>query len=335
MRIRIRGPEGQSTITLDESATIQELRAKISEKTALVSFDVKYGYPPEPLHLDQFGSTQVLTDIGTNLDGQQLTISKRETGNAPQPAAASSSQARHSTRSSGPGVQSPEPLSLTRKQNAAVENDPPEIHVPERGGAIVLRVMPDDNSCLFRAVGSAVLREMDTMTELRGVIADTIQAQPDIYPAVVLGQPPDNYCQWIKSEDSWGGQIELNILSQYFDMEICSIDVQSLRVDRYNEGRPFRCIIVYSGIHYDTIALSPYSHSYDSVQSDKTTFDAADSLILEKAVALCQILREKHYFTDTASFRIKCNRCGGLFVGERGASQHAAETGHSDFGEAS
>jgi ubiquitin thioesterase OTU1 len=87
--------------------------------------------------------------------------------------------------------------------------------------------MPDDNSCLFRAFGSAVLPGDDlSMTELRALVAARIQTEPDVYSAVVLEQKPDDYCRWIQTEDAWGGAIEMGILAQHFDIEICSIDVQ-------------------------------------------------------------------------------------------------------------
>ena len=85
------------------------------------------------------------------------------------------------------------------------------------------------------------------MTELRSIIAQNIQANKDTYSAVVLDQQPDDYCRWIQSEDAWGGAIELDILSKHFDIEISSIDVQTLRTDRFNERSAKRCILVYSG----------------------------------------------------------------------------------------
>lgn len=87
--------------------------------------------------------------------------------------------------------------------------------------------MPDDNSCFFRAFGTAVLPIDDrTMPELRAVVANTIQAERETYTKVVLEQKPDDYCRWIQTADAWGGAIEMGILSKYFDIEICSIDVQ-------------------------------------------------------------------------------------------------------------
>lgn len=87
--------------------------------------------------------------------------------------------------------------------------------------------MPDDNSCLFRAFGTAVLPGDDlSMTELRALVASRIQAEPEVFTQVVLEQKPDDYCRWIQTEDAWGGAIEMGILAQHFDIEICSIDVQ-------------------------------------------------------------------------------------------------------------
>ncbi|EAW09153.1 ubiquitin-specific protease OTU1 [Aspergillus clavatus NRRL 1] len=326
MRIRIRGPTGQSTVTLDDTATINDLRVKIVEKTGLTAYDVKYGYPGlKSLDLDALQSDEKIKDISVNLNGEQLLITRKEDSAPPPPTQA-------------PNEEVPQKLSLSRKSHEGISDDPPEIPSTEHSGTFVLRIMPDDNSCLFRAVGSAIMGGMDTMNELRSIVAQTIQANPDIYSEAVLEKKPDDYCRWIQNEDSWGGAIELSILSKHFDIEICSIDVQTLRVDRFNEGPGTRCILVYSGIHYDTIALSPsdppYTHAYAPPEFDTKVFDAADPLVLEKSRALCQVLQNKHYYTDTAGFRIRCNTCGGIFVGEKGATQHATQTGHYDFGEA-
>lgn len=326
MRFRVRGPSGQSTVSLNESATIHDLRRKIAEKTGIASFDVKYGYPDlKPLSLDDFHPDQRISDIEVNLNGEQLIVAARESA-APPPDATLSQ----------PGPAFPKPPMPQKTETHA--DDPPEIPSPEHGGTFVLRVMPDDNSCLFRAVGAAVMGEMDTMVELRSIIAGSIQSNPGEYSAVVLGKKPDEYCQWIQNEDSWGGAIELKILSEYFNIEICSIDVQTLHMFQFNEGAPTRCIVVYSGIHYDVLALSPseppYTHAGPTAQTDTKIFDAADPVVLEKAKEMCRALQSRHYYTDTSGFLVRCNTCGNTFTGEKGAVKHASETGHYDFGEA-
>ncbi|KAI9928063.1 hypothetical protein ASPWEDRAFT_173711 [Aspergillus wentii DTO 134E9] len=335
MRIRVRGPAGQSTVSLDDTATVDDLRTQIVDKTGLTAYDVKYGYPDlKPLELHGFQPGQKITEIGVNLNGEQLLVTNKEGSIHTQTPSTSHDNDARATFQKKP----PEQFSLPRKSHEGVSDDPPEIPSPEHSGTFVLRIMPDDNSCLFRAVGSAIMGGMDTMTELRSIVAQTIQSNSELYSEAVLEKKPDDYCRWIQNENSWGGGIELSILSKHFDIEICSIDVQTLRVDRFNEGPPTRCIMVYSGIHYDNIALSPsdppFTHAYAPPEFDTKVFDAADPVVLEKSVALCTVLRSKHYYTDTAGFRIRCNTCGGTFVGEKGATQHAAQTGHYDFGEA-
>lgn len=335
------------TVTLDDStATVETLRQTIATETSLSSFEVKYGYPPRTLALDQFPPGELLSELDIKLNGEQLIVTNVESPSQKRAAAQSSSSdsPSHANKDASipqpagssqpnPQAQKPQaaPLTLSRKENKEM-SDPPEIFLPDLGGSLVLRIMPDDNSCLFRAVASAVLSDVDAMTEMRSVIAQTIQANPEKYTKAILDdKDPDAYCRWIQTEDAWGGQIELDILSQQFDIEICSIDVQSLRVDRYNEKAPRRCFVVYSGIHYDTIALSIFGlpPEEDVKQFEQPLSDE----VLPQAVALCQKLQEKHYYTDTAGFTIKCGDCGSTFIGEAAAVKHAKETGHYNFGE--
>lgn len=356
LRIRVRGPSGQSTATFGDDATIETLRKQIADLTSLSSFDVKCGYPPKPLDLDQYEATTLLSDVDVKLNGEQLLVTRADSGTnsgtptsntvttKPQtnplrnetspskpPNKAGSSKVDHPS-SKAALEEPPVPLSLTRKEKKEM-TDPPEVFVPDLGGTLVLRVMPDDNSCLFRAISLAVLSDLDAVTELRSIVAETIQKDPITFNKAVLdNKDPDRYCKWIRSQDSWGGQIELLILSQHFGVEICSIDVQSLRLDRYNEGAPKQCILVYSGIHYDTIALS---FPGEPPEKDLKQFeDFVKEEVLPKALELCGKLQERHYFTDTSGFQLQCTDCGAKLVGERGAQQHAAATGHYNFGEA-
>jgi ubiquitin thioesterase OTU1 len=77
MRTRLRGPGGASTINLPDDATIGDLITQITEKTSLSRFDIKYGYPPKPLLLEENESSLPLSKLEVKLDGEQLTISAR------------------------------------------------------------------------------------------------------------------------------------------------------------------------------------------------------------------------------------------------------------------
>ncbi|OKL62935.1 hypothetical protein UA08_02087 [Talaromyces atroroseus] len=346
MRVRVRGPAGQSTITLEPSTTVAEFINLVKDTTGLAAFEIKYGYPNlQTLRIEGYDPAQKITDVGVNLNGEQLIINSKQqqqqeeegdsagktTDVAPKPAPSQD-------YSKGPASSASQSTATPLHGTTEADTEPPEVPSPEHAGTVVLRIMADDNSCLFRAVGAAVIGGMDTMTELRSIVAQTIQAQPEVYSDVVLDKRADDYCRWIQSEDAWGGAIELDILSKHFGVEICSIDVQTLRVDHFNEGQATRCFVVYSGIHYDMIALSPsdppFAHAYAPPDFDTRIFDAADPVILEKALELCRTLQKRHYYTNTATFQIRCNTCGGLFIGEKGATEHASKTGHYDFGEA-
>jgi len=351
MRVRIRGPNGVSAIVLDKSASVGDLKAQITAKTELPTFDLKAGYPPQPIDLDQFDEELKLVDTHLKLDGEQLIAVRKDITHvlknplgaiAPPPVTTTqgsppSLNTRSQTKEE-PTTLPTAPLSLKRAAKDLIDGDPPEIPLPELNGTLVLRVMPDDNSCLFRALGAAVMgNSLDSMHELRSMVASQIQAQPQIYTAAVLEKAPNDYCKWIQREDAWGGAIELSILSQEWDIEICSIDVQTLRIDRFNEGKATRCLLVYSGIHYDVLALSPseppFTHTDVPAEFDVKIFDAQDPAVLDAAIKLCKVLQGKHYYTDTAGFSLKCNICHWMGNGEKGATEHAKKTGHMDFGE--
>jgi ubiquitin thioesterase OTU1 len=325
IRIRLRAPNGQHTLSLDDNAAVSHLLSAITNATDLPLFELKWNFPPQPLDPSLYGMSTLLKDIDLKLNGSQIMVIAVATGDPSEQQEDESVSARQSQSA---------PFSLQRKQASALK-DTPEVPVPDRGGTMVLRVMPDDNSCMFRALGSAVLTDtLDSMTELRSLVAQAIQRDPDMYNEAVLQRSPDEYCKWISYSDSWGGGIELSILSQEFDIEIASINVQDLRVDRFNEGKPRRCILVYSGIHYDTIAFVPSGSATYDPSNDTKLFDSKDHVMLEAARQLCGELKKQHYYTDTQKFAIKCNTCGWKGAGERGATQHAEETGHTDFGEA-
>jgi ubiquitin thioesterase OTU1 len=185
MRIRVRGPSGMSQVNMADTATWGELKHEISAKTSVPDFDVKYGYPPQNLDTTSIDSDTKLTDVGIKLDGEQLIILPRDVQQSLHNPMSSShvDPQNHGTLPSLKNIQTPQhkpgdfpsgqasgeqaaPLSLQRKPND-VESDPPEVPVPGLEGVLVLRVMPDDNSCMFRALGSAVLGDaLDAMNEV-------------------------------------------------------------------------------------------------------------------------------------------------------------------------
>jgi hypothetical protein len=78
---------------------------------------------------------------------------------------------------------------------------------------------------MFTAVGGAIGLENPSRT-LRNQVADYILNHPNEYNQAILGEDPQRYTTKMRRMDTWGGAIELSILSDIYNVEISSIDVK-------------------------------------------------------------------------------------------------------------
>lgn len=130
-----------------------------------------------------------------------------------------------------------------------LEKGRPAFECLDSGKAVVRRIIPDDNSCLFGSMAYVMGHGRMGAAELRSVVAQAVVANPDQWNEVVLGRDPQEYAAWILDMSKWGGAIELSILSQQLVVEISAFDVQTQRVDTYGEdqGYSHRVMIIYDG----------------------------------------------------------------------------------------
>jgi ubiquitin thioesterase OTU1 len=194
---------------------------------------------------------------------------------------------------------------------------------------MLLREMPDDNSCLFNTIGYVLCsRSRSSAKELRELAAALILSLSN-YTEAVLGMPPERYAEWIRGDTHWGGGIELAVFAGHFETEIASIDVSSGRVDIFGEGNDYsqRVYVLYSGIHYDALAMGlPNKESEDC-----TVFPVTEDNALMQAMQVAETARLEHRYTDLAKFTLRCEQCSQALVGEREAEKHASTTGHANF----
>lgn len=87
------------------------------------------------------------------------------------------------------------------------------------------------------------------MQELRQLAGSIITSQPVKYSSAILGKPIDEYVQWILKDESWGGTlvtnvadsyctlgaIELLVFSEFYQIELDVVDIQTLRLDRFGK----------------------------------------------------------------------------------------------------
>ena len=108
---------------------------------------------------------------------------------------------------------------------------------------------------------------------------------------------------------------------------------------RFGEEQRERCILVYSGIHYDRVAFtySEYPHKVASLppEMDRTIWPTDDNEVLDKALSLVVKLNAAHYYTDTEGLILKCDvsGCDWIGSGQLDGRRHAEETGHVEMSE--
>lgn len=214
---------------------------------------------------------------------------------------------------------------------------PTEVPLGSSGSVVARRVILSDNSCLFNAVGYVMEGSRTRYaSQLRRIVADAVQGDPDTYSEAFLGKSPAKYVTWILDPKHWGGAIELFILSRHYQKEIAAFDIQTQRVDMYGQdaGYTDRAMLLYDGLHYDAMAQGAYTGAPDhlDVRLFKVGTPQAEAA-LEGARTLVKAAHQARQFTDTTNFTLRCGVCQIGVRGEKEAVEHAKATGHQNFSE--
>lgn len=92
---------------------------------------------------------------------------------------------------------------------------------------------------------------------MRHIIAQHVENDKETYNEAVLGRPNAEYCQWIQQPDTWGGAIEVSILSTFYGIEIAVVDITNAIINRFGEDKNYglRVFLLFDGIHYDALYL--------------------------------------------------------------------------------
>ncbi|KAM4795408.1 ubiquitin thioesterase OTU1 [Rhinophrynus dorsalis] len=302
LRLRCKTREGTQLIQgLTDRSSVRELQERIASLTGISGplQRVMVGFPPESLNLTDVEAA--LGDLPIK-SGDTLIVEEDK-----------SKQKTELPPSAKPSL----------KDNAVSE-------LP----TIVRRVVPADNSCLFTSIYYVVeggVYNPGCAPEMRNLIAEIVASDPTCYCEAVLGKTNEEYCSWIRREDTWGGAIEVSILSKFYQCEICVVDTQTVRIDRFGEdaGYTKRVLLLYDGIHYD-----PLQRQFpDPDMPPMTVFSSLDDSILVQALELADDARQKRQFTDVNRFALRCMVCQKGLTGQSAARDHAKETGHTNFGE--
>jgi len=199
----------------------------------------------------------------------------------------------------------------------------------------VRRVVPNDHECLFTAVALQAEGSFRNAAaqRLRAVCAETVLADGgSMFTEAILGRPPTEYAEWIRSPFNWGGEVELAILAKHFGVRIDVVGMQGGYVVEYDipEGASEKIHLLYTGQHYDAL-VGVASPGADTAQ-DMRRFPVADAS--SRSLALACAAAEQKAAELRASQRVKkvlkCNGCGALCNDSAAFQAHCMEVEHGD-----
>lgn len=123
-------------------------------------------------------------------------------------------------------------------------------------GCFLKHPAPNDNSCLFWAIRIGV-QTSDMPQTMRAIVAEKISSDPQKYSVLLMGMTPDAYCAYIQNEGTWGGDVELGLLSEYYKIEIEVHDFSGQEIIKHNCGADgsyhHKITLLYDGQHYECL----------------------------------------------------------------------------------
>lgn len=307
MRVKISGPNGfNKVVSLNGGDSLKKLVKAAGSPLAVVG--VRFGYPPHKVDLTEKNLNENVDSLGIS-SGEKITLITQSDDSK-------TDLSPSATEIDGGDVQLP--VTETR------------IVLPE-GQQRLLQIheVPDDNSCLFHAISYCLYKDITVSSQLRKAVSEEILADHETYSDAVLDKPNKEYAKWILKKDSWGGGIEIAILSKRLEVAIYVLDMDAQQFERFNEEQFDQFIVImFTGVHYDAVELD----------DGKTVFDKRDTfyteLILAGALQIAQQMKQTGHSFNTRKDKIICNTCQKTMTGEREVAKHAESTGHVDFGQA-
>ncbi|VDP85931.1 unnamed protein product [Echinostoma caproni] len=278
---------------LTSESTVNDLLSSVSSAVKINRSEIAlfYGYPPKPLILSDENLGQRLSQIPL-ISGDTLTVDVNK----------SSVLSSHHPTPSGRVI----PIQRIEQPAPKVVDESLRTQRPH-----LLRLSaPSDNSCLFTSVlfcvdnadghqpiGAQVVTNKAAVAQMRELIASIVKSDPERYSEAFLGMPNEVYSHQIQEPDRWGGGIEVAILSQLHELEICLVDIQSCRIDRFGEDKRYsqRILLMYDGIHYDPMAMArPDINRLITVFSTKN-----DEVCVQMVFCVLELSFLMHDFMDT------------------------------------
>ena len=218
------------------------------------------------------------------------------------------------------------------------------ICVPLTDGSacVVHRRIAGDNSCLFNSIGYCVSQRRDMAYTLRSIVAKEIVQESNTWlppgetAESFLGMSTIAYQHYIQDRNTWGGGLELRILSMIYKREIITFNIETARQHTFGEEMGFTkaIMVIYNGVHYDALAIAKSPRGKEP--EDLTEFNPRTKrgkMIVAAAQKMVELKNKGAQFTSntSGSTKLRCDDCKKTFASEKDAKAHAEKTSHTSF----
>lgn len=199
----------------------------------------------------------------------------------------------------------------------------------------VVREIDSDNSCLFNSIGYIQDKSSfneNTAQNLRNMISNHIKNNKEKYSSSYLNMTNEKYQNFITNKNNWGGAIEIQILSDILQIEICTFDIEHMQTLFFGEEENYNQIIfiMYNGIHYDSLVLLPEGCS--DFDFDLTKFpNYMKTHLTDKFFEIIKKMNSEKYFVNLNNIAIICDDCQDIFSDQNQAIIHQKNVGHCNF----
>ncbi|SCU79207.1 LAME_0A07712g1_1 [Lachancea meyersii CBS 8951] len=305
-------------VDVDRDCILSDFLRIVSEQLQSNSAfeSLRFGFPPQVVEVDdETSKSQRIEDLGIS-SGEKVVLVRKAEKSGTDSNSTKLGQQHHSEKQTRRKLQENQ-ISL-----AGIWSD----------WILQLHSVPDDNSCMFHAISHCIYGDLSHSDSFREEVAAQVIDDPMEYSDAILGRPNRDYAQWILKKSSWGGGIELAILSKAVRLAIFVLDVDAGKFEKFNEQHFEDFIMVaFNGVHYDAMEIV---HEKTG-QKTRVLSQRSEKInqVLARAREVAVELKSKGFSFNTARDRIKCNICSEILIGEREVARHAEKTGHVDFGQ--
>lgn len=224
-------------------------------------------------------------------------------------------------------------------QQAAAETAAAPVNLdllqPAEISTVEVHQVPADNSCLFHSVAYLIQSSSETLPvppqNLRILVATVILQEQSRWNEVTMAEnrSVEAYGAWITNSSSWGGFVDLIVLSECYQIQISVISTESLYWTHYPEDESMynrRIYLLYDGVHYDAVVGQ-------SSVGEVRIFSSTDSAVMQKVASMASEVQQSGAQWHVALF--SCMECREILYGDSELSRHCFETGHQRFAEVS